>query len=193
MLSLAKEAINTGDYDQAIALLRRTEKYPDNMGEGKLFGTQENDIHYWFGCAHQGLGEEDKAIYYWKKASKGLAVQSAAIFYNDQQPDKVFYQGLALLKLGKQTEAHNRFNGLKSYGLAHLSDKVKIDYFAVSLPDLLIWEDDLNKRNRIHCKYMMGLGYLGLRDERNANLEFEKVLKEDVNHLGASIHKKMNY
>ena len=42
-----------------------------------------------------------------------------------------------------------------------MHDEVKIDYFAVSLPDLVIFDDDLNKRNKIHCLYMEGLGYLG--------------------------------
>ena len=27
-----------------------------------------------------------------------------------------------------------------------------MDYFAVSLPDLLVWEDSLDRRNRIHCR-----------------------------------------
>ena len=67
------------------------------------------------------------------------------MFYNDQQPDKIFYQGLALIKLGKTTDAFSRFNKLKDYGEKHIFDKVKIDYFAVSLPDLQIWDDDLQK------------------------------------------------
>ena len=37
-----------------------------------------------------------------------------------------------------------------------------MDYFAVSLPDFLVFDDDLNGRNRIHCQYMAALGYLGL-------------------------------
>ncbi len=191
LTELAKEAIYTGDYERAISLLQKTEKYPENLGEGKLYGTQENDIYYWLGNAYEGLGDNDQAIYYWDKASRGIAIPTAAIFYNDQPPDKIFYQGLALLKLGKEKEATNRFVSLRTYGEKHLSDEVKIDYFAVSLPDLLIWEDDLNKRNKIHCKYMMGLGSFGLKDDLNAKLKFNEVLKEDVSHLGAAIHKKM--
>ena len=43
-----------------------------------------------------------------------------------------------------------------------------MDYFAVSLPDLQIWEDDMNKKNRIHCHYLMGLGHLGLDNKRES-------------------------
>lgn len=191
LIELAKEAIIISDYKKAIELLQRTEKYPDNLGEGKLFGTLENDIHYWLGIANKGLGEQDRAIYYWEITSKGLTEPSVAIFYNDQQPDKIFYQGLALLKLGKLEEANQQFNNLISYGKQHLSDDVKIDYFAVSLPDLLIWEDNLNRRNEIDCRYLIGLGALGKNEIFEAKKEFEQILKMDVNHQGAQIHLKM--
>jgi len=66
---------------------------------------------------------------------------------------------MALLKLKRFEEADGRFEKLISYGEKHINDKIKMDYFAVSLPDLLIWEDDLTFRNRIHCLYLQGLGY----------------------------------
>ena len=73
----------------------------------------------------------------------------------DQQPDKIFYQGLALLKLNKNKEANIRFENLINYGIEHMNDEVKLDYFAISLPDLLIWEEDLNDINKIHCNYFI--------------------------------------
>ncbi|MEE9361587.1 MAG: DUF5107 domain-containing protein [Cellulophaga sp.] len=191
LIELAKEAINSANYDKAIALLQRTEKYPDNLGEGKLYGTQENDIHYWLGCAHSGLGKVEEATHYYKKASAGLEELTVAIFYNDQQPDKIFYQGLALMKLGKSEEAVLRFNNLINYGEEHISDNLRIDYFAVSLPDLLIWEDDLNKRNEIHCRYLVGLGRMGLNDVAKAQEEFNWVLGIEATHIGALSHAKM--
>lgn len=38
------------------------------------------------------------------------------MYYNDQKPDKIYYQGLALRKVGKEAEARGRFNSLISYG-----------------------------------------------------------------------------
>ncbi|WP_262919921.1 hypothetical protein [Niabella hibiscisoli] len=112
----------------------------------------------------------------------------AAIFYNDQQPDKIFYQGLALQQLGEANEASQRFENLISYGRAHINDKVKMDFFAVSLPDLMIFDDDLNLRNILHCYYLMALGYLGLKDYELATLYFDKVLELDKTHSGAILH-----
>ncbi|QOD61957.1 DUF5107 domain-containing protein [Polaribacter haliotis] len=191
LIGIAKNAISKGKFKKAIELLQKAKKYPDNLGEGKLEGTQENDINYWLGCAYEGLGEQQLAENYWKKASEGLSEPSAAIFYNDQQPDKIFYQGLALQKLNKNEEAKKRFENLLNYGKTHFNDDVKLDYFAVSLPDLLIWEDDLNNRNKIHCNYLMGLGFLGLEKIEEAQKNFEEVLQENINHDGAVIHQKL--
>lgn len=190
-IELAKKAISNSDYKTALEHLKTAESYPHNLGEGKLFGAQENDIHYWTGCAYEGLGDKQNAKAYWEKASIGLSEPSAAMFYNDQQPDKIFYQGLALQKLGRKDDANSRFNKLKDFGEKYIFDTVKIDYFAVSLPDLLIWEDDLQKRNTLQCQYLMGLGYLGLGIMDKAKVFFNQVIKDDINHAGSRVHLAM--
>ena len=101
-----------------------------------------------------------------------------------RRPDKIFYQGLALLKLGRKDEANGRFYKLTNYGEKHLFDKVKMDYFAVSLPDLLIWEDSLDVRNEIHCKYMLALGYYGLGKKEKSFRFLNEVERLDNNHQG---------
>ncbi|MBQ4914191.1 DUF5107 domain-containing protein [Maribacter sp. MMG018] len=190
-VELAKKYIKKGEYTSAICLLNEAQTYPANLGEGKLYGTQENDIFYWLGCAHEGLGEMEKAVENWRIASKGLSDPSPAMFYNDQQPDKIFYQGLALLKLKRQDEANERFNKLIAYGEEHMNDKVKMDYFAISLPDLLIWEEDLNVRNNIHCRYLIGLGKLGLRKIEESIEMLDTVIQDNFYHLPAFIHFNM--
>ena len=66
-----------------------------------------------------------------------------------------------------------------------------VDYFAVSLPDFLVFDDDLQRRHRLHCEYMAGLGYLGLRQSVEAAACFDRVLAEDPAHLGAVLHRKL--
>lgn len=187
----AKIYIQANQLEKAIEHLEAAKVYPHNLGEGKLYGTQENDINYWLGCVYELLGEESKALQYWKEASIGLAVPSPALFYNDQQPDKIFYQGLALLKLGQKEEAFLRFSNLVAYGNEHINDDVKLDYFAISLPDLLIWEENLNKRNQIHCHYLIGLGKMGLNELSEANQALSHVITVDTYHIAARIHLKL--
>jgi tetratricopeptide (TPR) repeat protein len=190
-IELAKNQINLQNFDNAISLLYEAKEYPLNLGEGKLLGTQENDIDYWLGCAYECLGEMEKANGFFELASKGLSTPSPAIFYNDQQPDKIFYQGLALQKLNRQLEANIRFENLINYGLLHLNDTIKLDYFAISLPDLLIWEVDLNDINKIHCNYLIGLGKLGLGEHDESIERFQKVIQMDLFHIPAHIHSNL--
>jgi len=188
LMALSQKKCASGAYAEAIALLEQAQVYPYNLGEGKLFGAQENDIFYWLGCAFEGLQQQESARNYFQKATIGLNEPSAAIFYNDQKPEKIFYQGLAWQKLGDTTKATHIFEKLVSYGRQHLNDEVKIDYFAVSLPDLLIFEDDLNLRNNIHVLFLQALGYLGLKQFSEANSLFEQVLELEAAHLGSRNH-----
>ena len=190
-VELAKKHINLNNFEKAINCLEQAKIYPHNLGEGKLDGTQENDINYWLGCAYEGLGAQEKANTYFELASEGLSDPSPAIFYNDQQPDKIFYQGLALQKLNRKVEANVRFENLINYGNEHMNDEVKLDYFAISLPDLLIWEEDLNDINQIHCNYLIGLGELGLNKQEKASASFSKVVAMDLYHLPAHLHTQL--
>ncbi|MFY9154430.1 MAG: hypothetical protein WAO52_20595, partial [Prolixibacteraceae bacterium] len=190
-VELAKQHLKKNEYEQAIELLKECLEYPPNLGEGKLHGAQENDFHYWLGCACEGLGQTDDARKFWELAKDGSTEPAAAIFYNDQKPDKIFYQGLALLKLERPNEARIRFDALIDFGTKHMDEVIKLDYFAVSLPDLLIWEDDLTYRNKIHCHYMLGLGYYGLGELKKAKLHLSKAAEMDINHQGVQVHLAM--
>ena len=113
------------------------------------------------------------------------------MFYNDQQPDKIFYQGLAWQKLGDEAKATKIFESLVKYGQEHINDETELDYFAVSLPNLLIFDDNLNLRNRIHCLYITGLGLAGLKNFKEAEQALNQVLELEATHLGAKTHKEM--
>ena len=183
-LELAKKALVAKDYDKAIQLLEECLVYPHHLGEGKLYGAQENDFYYFLGCAYDAKGMTDKAKECWEEATKGPQEPAAAMYYNDAKPDKIFYQGLALQKLGRMGEANGRFYKLVNYGKNHLFEDVVMDYFAVSLPDLQIWEGNLNLSNQIHCKYMLALGFYGLGDKHHAERYLAEASELDKNHLG---------
>ena len=191
-IEMAKAAIVDGRNEQALELLASVEVYPINLGEGKLYGTQENDIHYLQGCAYEAMGLKEKAKEKFIQATKGISEPVQNIFYNDPQPDKIFYQGQAWLKLGDERKAKEIFEKLISFSAQHFNDKIEIDYFAVSLPDLLVFDQDLTLKNKVHCEYLTGLSFLGLHKAEDAKIHFSKVLKENINHQGAQVHLKMN-
>lgn len=188
-LELAKEAYHEGRFEEAFKYLKQTETYPLNFGEGKLSGFQENDIHYWLGCVYRQLEEEDTAKEYWLKASQGEIEPSFSMFYNDQRPDMLFYQGLAMLKLEEETAAMDKFDRLIFHGQDQLNDELKVDYFAVSLPDLHVWQENMEERNQIHCEYLIALGHLGKGAHGMANDIFQDILSNhDPYHIGVLGH-----
>ena len=186
-----ERGVETLAIQHAIDLLNECLEYPHHLGEGKLYGAQENDFYYLLGVAYEQLGDMAKARECWEEATKGPQEPAAAMYYNDAKPDKIFYQGLALLKLGRQGEANGRFYKLVNYGKQHIFEQQTMDYFAVSLPDLLIWEDSLDVKNRIHCLYMLALGYYGLADLEHAERYLAEVEKLDINHYGTQAFRSL--
>jgi len=68
-----------------------------------------------------------------------------------------------------------KYHKLLTYGEKHLFDKITADYFAVSLPDSLLFDENHQNKNSINCYYLMGLGYLGLQQTNNAKKMFTKI------------------
>jgi tetratricopeptide (TPR) repeat protein len=190
LVEKAKGLIASYQAAEALDLLEQAQIYPHNLGEGKLFGRLENNIFYYLGCAFEQLGEAAAANEAFTRASSGRSDPSSAMYYYDQPPDMIFYHGLGLRKLNRVEEAQAIFRELVEYGKQHMNDEIVMDYFAVSLPDFLVFETDLNARNRLHCHYMLGLGCLGLGELEEAKAHFDAVLTIDANHLGAIMHKR---
>ena len=113
---LARQALDKGDFDAALELLARTDRWPKSLGEGKLAGIQENNIHHLRALAYRGKGEATLAREWFEKAAIGLSEPTSAQYYNDQPPDMIFYQGLAQRELGREGEALRRFERLVEYG-----------------------------------------------------------------------------
>ncbi len=184
-VELAKREIADKRYDNAICLLEQCLTYPHHLGEGKLQGAQENDFYYLLGVCHRALENETKATECFTKATDGPTEPVAAMYYNDAKPDKIFYAGLAFRALGDEDKARSYFNKLVNYGKQHLNQNIVMDFFAVSLPDLLIWDGDLNVTNRLHCLYMLALGYFGLGEMSRGTKYLNELMRLDPNHQGA--------
>ena len=107
------------------------------------------------------------------------------LYYNDQPSDYIYYQGLALLALGKEAAARKSFHQLILYGEKHIFDKAAYNFFAVSLPEIEVYQDDIQLRNDQYCNYLRALGALGLQDKEKAGLLLEEILKKQPDYLEA--------
>ena len=176
---------------QAKTLLVAALQFPHNLGEGKLEGAKDNDLHYLLGLCEEALGDLEGSKAEFKLATARNGDPAGMMYYNDQPADMILYEGLALRKLGRIDESLARFNKLVAYGEKHYFDTVTVDYFAVSLPELQLFDVDLSPRKRIHCDYMIALGCIGLGDFAMVEKSLAEILNKDCNYLGATFHKKI--
>lgn len=188
LVEMAKKAIEDKKWIDAKNFLEKALIYPENLGEGKLEGSKDNHINYYLAVTEQALGNEKRARELFQEASIGTDEPAGMMFYNDQPADMIMYQGLALKELGAPIAANSRFYKLISYGEGHIYDETKMDYFAVSYPDLLIFDENFIRKNKAHCCYLMGLGNLGLGNSEKAKEYFDETLRLDPHHLLAKIY-----
>lgn len=191
LLEMADRARAEGRPTNAEEMLRRALVYPENLGEGKLEGTKDNHIYYRLGLALEAQGREEEASACFERASVGTDEPAGAMYYNDQPADMILYQGLAYLKLGRTREAKSRFYRLIDYGERHLEDQIRVEYFAVSLPDFLIFDEDYTRKNRAHCYYLMALGHLGLGDMQKAKKFLAEAQTVEPSHMMCRIYGKI--
>ncbi len=190
LLGLAKAELRSGGAERAAALAERALSLPESTGEGKLAGTLDSDVHYYRGCALDAAGRKGPARDALELASAGELLPASSAYYNDQPADMIFFQGLALARLARFERARERFRSLVDYGESHRGEEPSIDYFAVSLPDFLLFDDDLARRNAIFCTYLRSLGTLGLaaidgRPLTEARSLLAEVVAMEPAHAGA--------
>ena len=100
--------------------------------------------------------------------------------------DKTFWAGMAYARLGQDRHARELFQKIYDYSLELEQQNPRIDYFATSLPAMLLFENDLGKQNQIEAKFLRAQALLGLEREQEARALLREVLQLDRNHPGAA-------
>ncbi len=177
-----------GKAQEALSALESALAYPENLGEGKLPNVPDNQIHYLLGKAALMLGKTERAEAYFHLAAQGPQEPAAVLYYNDQPSDFIFYQGLACRELGWEERAKKAFHQLQTFGERHLFDEVGYDYFAVSLPEIDVFQEDIGLRNELYCNYLRALGALGLGDTGKAERLLTQILERQADYQGAIAH-----
>ena len=164
LFALAEKALASGRAEEAVALASRTLSYPANLGEGKLDNVPDNRAYYCMGRAYKLLGNQSKSAECFTRASEGSQVPEPVRYYNDQPSDYIYYQGPAFHELGNDESAKKSFHQLIIFGERHLFDKVDYDLFAVSMPEMEVYQDDIQTRSDDSCRRLIALGRRGLQE-----------------------------
>lgn len=173
--ALGSAAMADGEFRNALDHFQAARHYPENLGEGKHLLTLERDLDYYSGIAAQKLGESALADRYWNAAAAPLPSSSI----------HSYFQARALMAIGESAAAREIFQELARFAEEKMAMIPKIDYFATSLPNLLLFDDDLKKRNRIESTVLAALASDGLGEGEKAVELLEQVIAEDPNQVFA--------
>jgi len=179
-LALGRRALAAGDPAKALQFFGAALDCPENLGEAKHFLANQSDVYYWLGIAFDAIGDALSARLWWERAGKDrtdfqeMAVRSFS--------EMTYYTALALKRLNRAEEAEKVRRSLESHAQGLLQHEVEVDYFATSLPAMLLFEDDLLKRNRITATFLQAQASLGLGDRTKAQQLITQLLELDPNH-----------
>ena len=81
--------------------------------------------------------------------------------------------------LGNSDDAKAMFEAMSAFGDELIRTPAEIDYFATSLPDLLVFNDDLQKRRQIEGTVIQALANIGLDEFDEAKMRLERVMEQD--------------
>ncbi|WP_413733455.1 DUF5107 domain-containing protein [Sodalis sp. RH21] len=154
-----------GNAREAQARLLAALDYPPNLGEGRLVGQTDNDLYYWLGVCARQLRQDDQARGYFARAAAGERDLGERRYYNDRPVDYLFYQGMALRRLNQHEQADALFADMLAWSLDGGRQPLETDFFAVSLPDLLVLDADRQNQQREHRLLVKALARLGAGDD----------------------------
>ena len=100
--------------------------------------------------------------------------------------DKTYYSALALKCLDRGSEAEVLLRSLETHAQTVMAQQAKVDYFATSLPAMLLFNDDLQKRKSINATFLRAQACLGLGEIATGKQLIREVLQLDRNHPQAA-------
>ena len=182
-LALGQRALNQGQAGEALKQFTAALDLPENLGEARHLLANPSDILYWLGRAYQANGEHDKANAVWERAAsfRGDFQSMSVRAYSEMS----YFSGQALAELGRNDAAETLFRAVLDYADALLATTATIDYFATSLPTMLLFEDDQQKRQNALAHLMKAQAYYGLGELDSSSEQLASVLAADPNNAVA--------
>jgi tetratricopeptide (TPR) repeat protein len=183
-LALGRAALDAAAVAQAIGHFSAALTAPLNLGEAKHLLANQSDIHYWLGCALAASGNARAAKKHWLVAAhfkgdfQGMSVRAFS--------EMTYFSALALEKLCAADQARKLFRDLLTYAQRLQETEAKLDYFATSLPAMLLFEDDLPFRQQTAALFLRAQAKFGLGQTATAKKLLTQVLERDPNHALAS-------
>ncbi|HEX9045610.1 MAG TPA: DUF5107 domain-containing protein [Verrucomicrobiae bacterium] len=183
-MALGRQALASAEAETAVTHFQNALQSPSNLGEARHLLANQSDIHYWLGCALAAAGRNREAKQHWLAAAKfrgDFQEMSVRAF-----SEMTYYSARAWEKLGQRSKARQLFQELLAYARTLQKTRAKIDYFATSLPTMLLFDDDLQFRQETSALFLQAQAQLGLGQKAQAMKLLAAVLQRDPNHALAA-------
>lgn len=183
-LKLGKRHLRAGRTEEARQCFLSALHPPENLGEARHLLEDDAEIHFWLGEALSAAQNLDAAVAHWQQASArySKAREEGGASFTEQTA----FAALAKARLGERRESRTLFRQLWFHGRKLSREKGHIDYFATSIPSLLLFEDDLAKQNRVQGLLLQTQARMGMAQWKLARRSLEQVLGLDPNHERAA-------
>jgi tetratricopeptide (TPR) repeat protein len=183
-LALGRRALQQGNAAESCCLFKAALDAPENLGEAKHPLANQSDIHYWLGVAFDASGDASAAREAWERAAthRGDFQQMRVTSFSEL----TFYNALALSRLGRAKETGELLRRLLEFAFALRNEEPTIDYFATSLPLMLLFDDDARKRNDVRADFIEAQARIGLGDAEAGRKLLDRVLEADPSNAYAA-------
>jgi tetratricopeptide (TPR) repeat protein len=146
-LLLGQEALEEDRHQDAVQHFELAMDTPDTLGEKYHLLQAKADVSYWQGRGYRAIGSEEKALACFESAAKESGdFQNMAV---TEFSDLTIYKARAMFELGQKGEAKSLLESMQKHCEDQKNKKAEIDYFATSLPNLLVFEEDIDE---VHVK-----------------------------------------
>lgn len=166
-IAIAMSYLQKGKIQKALEELENTIEQPENLGEGRGWGTPETHLFFFMGKVLKAAGRKQEALSWFEKACQTQPGNKFDLF---------FFQGLALLELNRKEDAHSVFRKIKAHAKSIKKSKPQPPYFAASLPLFLQLDSDQEENQREQYHLLMGLAYAGLGKKKKCMKHLQPIL-----------------
>lgn len=182
-LALGRKALAAQRTDEALAHFTVALAAPANLGEARHLLANSSNIHFWLGEALAALGRRGEARAAWRRSAdfRGDFQEMTVRPYSEM----TYYSACALVRLGRGAAARKLFGELEDYAKRLARTPANVDYFATSLPTMLLFEDQLQERQERTAMFLRAQALVGLGRRAQAKILLRRVLEQDPGHAGA--------
>jgi len=160
-LLLGQKSLEKGDPQKALEHFELAMKTPNNLGEKYHPLQAKADVNYWIGKALKALGcHEEARLKFIQAADEEGDFQDMAV---TAFSELTYYKGLAFYEANQPGLAARLFEAMKTWATEQKQQPAKIDYFATSLPNLLVFEEDIDQNKQQAMDTLIALAQNGMK------------------------------